>query len=339
MTPLPDIALGPFTGGTFWALTAAALTIAVKRLRVTFLRERLPLFAAGTVCLTALQCVALPAWPPAAGLHFVLSGALGLSMLVGPYAAFAAGALALTAQACCWATAGFFSVGLTIFAANFLACFVVYPFVFRPLEGFQPDAVRTALAACLSGIAATVMGGALLWGALLTSQTAAPLASAVYLLPLTLSAGLGEGLLTAVWAVFLRRAHPQYGTAPWRVRTLAGLLLALGGAFCLLSTQFPVTADTSIADSLRRSGTPLTTRQGEPYIFLQAAHTLLASRLQPAHAAQPEGKQPAATALQAAQPRMPAAGSQRATLHMGISALAGGCALALGLLLFRRRKV
>ena len=310
MIPVPDALLGPLVCGLLWALAAAALTISVRRLRATFAPARLPLLAAGCALLTALQSLALPAWPD--GLSFVPCGALALSLWLGPYAAFCATATALTLHACLWNTCGLLALGAVICHAAFLPCFVLHPFCFLTLAGPRPDVLRTALAACLSGIGATLAGGALLLLEMLAGGTASLPPFAARFVPLCLSAALCEGVLAALAALL---PHRTAATGAPSVRTTAAGLLATAVLLCALSGLSPASVRDGLGDAARAASLPPTAAVSEPHRAAARVHAFLTTlRAAPS----PAASSPAANA-----PRtLPADWGAHAGRALGMSACA-----------------
>ena len=121
----------PMTGISMLAAAGAMAFFAYKKARVDFSKEKLPMVATLTALVFALQMINFTI--PMTGSSGHIIGGILLAALIGPYAAFLAMAAILIIQAVFFADGGLLALGCNIFNMGFLACFVAYPFLFKPL--------------------------------------------------------------------------------------------------------------------------------------------------------------------------------------------------------------
>ena len=142
----------PVTGIPMLAIAGVSAIWALKKARKDFKRENIPQAAALTAFVFALQMINFTI--PSTGSSGHIIGAVLLAALLGPYAAFLAICAILTVQAVFFADGGLMALGCNIFNMGFLACFVVYPLVYKPLVNNK----KYALGAFLSSVAALQLG-------------------------------------------------------------------------------------------------------------------------------------------------------------------------------------
>ena len=189
----------PITGIPMLAIAGVSAIWALKKARKDFKKENIPQTAALTAFVFALQMINFTI--PSTGSSGHIIGAVLLSALLGPYAAFLAMCAILTVQAVFFADGGLMALGCNIFNMGFLACFVVYPLVYKPLV----DNKKYALGAFLSSVAALQLGSvAVVAEAYLSGSITSNIASFAALMQgIHLAIGAAEGLFTAavVYAV------------------------------------------------------------------------------------------------------------------------------------------
>ncbi len=132
-------------------------------------------------------------------------GGILLAALLGPAAGFLAMCAILLVQGVFFADGGLLALGCNIFNMGFLACFVAYPFIFKPLS----DRNKPVLASILASVVALQLGSlavtAEAWvSGTLTSHPAmfAGLMQGIYL-----AIGLAEGVFTAAVVVLANRTN------------------------------------------------------------------------------------------------------------------------------------
>ena len=198
---------------------------------------------------------------PGTGSSGHLSGALLLSILLGPYAAFLTMASILIVQALFFADGGLLALGCNIFNMGFFACFIGYPLIYKRLAGENPSQIRFFGSISLAAIISLQLGAfGVVLETLASGISALPFSTFVLLMqPIHLAIGIFEGLITAaiVWFVWqeapaiLERAaaHQPLGGIPLK-RVLAGLLavaIITAGALSWFASANPDGLEWSVA--------------------------------------------------------------------------------------------
>lgn len=215
----------PVTGIPMLAIAGVSAIWALKKARKDFKRENIPQAAALTAFVFALQMINFTI--PSTGSSGHIIGAVLLAALLGPYAAFLAICAILTVQAVFFADGGLMALGCNIFNMGFLACFVVYPLVYKPLVNNK----KYALGAFLSSVAALQLGSiAVVAEAYLSGSITSNLSSFAALMQgIHLAIGAAEGLFTAavVYAVMNTKIRQSILTSVFAISSLViGAFLA-----------------------------------------------------------------------------------------------------------------
>ncbi len=133
---------------------------------------------------------------PATGSSGHIVGGVLLAALLGRYAGFLAMCSILLVQSVFFADGGLLALGCNILNMGFLACFVAYPFVFKPLA----DRNKPVLGAILASVLALQLGSiaVVIEGALSGSIAGASLMTFTGLMQaIHLPIGIVEGIVTA----------------------------------------------------------------------------------------------------------------------------------------------
>lgn len=142
----------PIAGIPMLAAMGVAAFWAFKNAKKDFTKDKVLPTVALTSLVFGLQMVNFTI--PATGSSGHLVGALLLAVLLGPHAGFLAICSILLVQALFFADGGLMALGCNIFNMGFLACFLVYPFVYKPLA----ENKYAVLGAILSSVAALQLG-------------------------------------------------------------------------------------------------------------------------------------------------------------------------------------
>lgn len=194
---------------------------------------------------------------PGTGSSGHLVGGILLAALLGPWAALLTLASVLILQCLLFADGGFMALGCNILNMAVLSCLVAYPLVFRPL--MKPDASvgRIFAASLLASIAGLQLGAlAVTIETEASGITALPTGQfLMFMLPIHLFIGIGEGLATGVVLSAVRKYRPELladmrptrrsrsdGSRRKFGMTLAAFALAallIGGSFSWLASSDP----------------------------------------------------------------------------------------------------
>ena len=263
----------PVTGIPMLAIAGVSAIWALKKARKDFKRENIPQAAALTAFVFALQMINFTI--PSTGSSGHIIGAVLLAALLGPYAAFLAICTILTVQAVFFADGGLMALGCNIFNMGFLACFVVYPLVYKPLVNNK----KYALGAFLSSVAALQLGSiAVVAEAYLSGSITSNLASFAALMQgIHLAIGAAEGLFTAavVYAVMNTKIRQSILTSVFAISSLV-----IGAFLAQYASQKPDGLEWSL---LKMSDSMVMQTQGILYSISESiqAKTAVLAQIQP----------------------------------------------------------
>lgn len=220
----------PVTGIPMIIAAGAAAFWAFKKAKKDFNRENILPTIALTGFVFALQMINFSI--PSTGSSGHIVGGLLLAALLGPYAGFLAICSILLVQAVFFADGGLMALGCNIFNMGFLACFVAYPFVYKPLAENR----RTALGAILASIIALQLGSiAVVAESALSGSTSADVGLFASLMQsIHLAIGLVEGVFTAAVILIAQRATQK----PF-IYSIAGISLILAGVISQFASSKP----------------------------------------------------------------------------------------------------
>lgn len=189
---------------------------------------------------------------PGTGSSGHIAGGILLSAVLGPWAALLTLSSVLILQCLLFADGGFLALGCNILNMAVLSCLVAYPLVFRPL--IRPGATpgRILAASVLASVAALGLGAlAVTLETEASGITALPFGRfLLFMLPIHLIIGIGEGAATGALLNVVRRYRPELLYAEEKrplerrrfVRSLAVIALAaliVGGTFSWLASSLP----------------------------------------------------------------------------------------------------
>lgn len=263
----------PVTGIPMLAIAGVSAIWALKKARKDFKRENIPQAAALTAFVFALQMINFTI--PSTGSSGHIIGAVLLAALLGPYAAFLAICAILTVQAVFFADGGLMALGCNIFNMGFLACFVVYPLVYKPLVNNK----KYALGAFLSSVAALQLGSiAVVAEAYLSGSITSNLSSFAALMQgIHLAIGAAEGLFTAavVYAIMNTKIRQSILTSVFAISSLV-----IGAFLAQYASQKPDGLEWSL---LKMSDSMVMQTQGVLYSVSEAiqAKTAVLEQIQP----------------------------------------------------------
>ncbi len=247
---MADALLSPTVGGTLWAATAGTILFASNRLKKDLDDSKIPLMGVLGAFIFAAQMINFTI--PATGSSGHLGGGMILAILLGPWAAFLTMASVLMVQALFFADGGLLALGCNIFNLGFFPCFLVYPFLYKPLVGHQPTLGRITVAAVVSAVIGLQLGAfCVVLETVVSGVSELPLGAFLLMMqPIHLAIGVVEGLVTAAVVSFIWRARPEIlggaaaaipGQMPLK-RLLAALLVVTvvtGGGLSWFASEHP----------------------------------------------------------------------------------------------------
>lgn len=148
---------------------------------------------------------------PGTGSSGHLVGGILLAAILGPWAALLTLASVLVIQCLLFADGGFMALGCNILNMAACSCLIAYPLIFKPL--MRPGATpgRILAASLLASVAALELGAvAVTVETEASGITALPMGRfLLFMLPIHLFIGIGEGVATAAVINVVRRYKPE----------------------------------------------------------------------------------------------------------------------------------
>ncbi len=256
---LSDALLSPAVAVTTAVVSLAAITVATRRIgraNDPVQRQRLiPLMGVLGAFVFAAQMLNFSI--PGTGSSGHLIGGILLAAVLGPWGAVITLASVIVLQCLLFADGGFMALGANILNMAVLPCLIVYPLVFRPLLRFRQDPRHITAASMIASIVALALGAvAITVETELSGITALPWGRfLLFMLPIHLAIGVGEGAATGAVLCALDRYHPellQRQLPPRRSRfalltTIALVALLLGASFGWVASSKPDGLEWSVA--------------------------------------------------------------------------------------------
>lgn len=198
---------------------------------------------------------------PGTGSSGHLVGGILLSAILGPWAALLTLASVLLLQCLVFADGGLMALGCNILNMAVFSCLVAYPLIFRPLMKPGASPGRILLASVLASVVGLELGAlAVTLETEASGITALPIGQfLLFMLPIHLFIGIGEGLATAAVIYVVQRSKPELladvrrHAAPGKHRfgkalaVIALVALLVGGSFSWLASSDPDGLEWSIA--------------------------------------------------------------------------------------------
>jgi cobalt/nickel transport system permease protein len=231
---IPDGFIDGKTAATTAALSAVGVGLALREVKRTLARRRVPLLGLAAAFLFAAQMVNFPVYGGTSG-HLV--GGVLVAALLGPSAAIVVLATVLIVQCFLFADGGVLALGANVFNMAIIGAgggYGVYRLVSMVLPGPRGRVAAVAFAGwCSTVLAAIFCAGQLAWSRTVAWPVAFTAMTSVHML-----IGLGEGLISALAFVAIQRVRPDLAgdtsdaspVRPWNEFAKYGLLATVGVA-------------------------------------------------------------------------------------------------------------
>lgn len=206
---MADALISPAVGGAMWAVTASIAVYSAKKVQKDIDDRKIPLMGVLGAFVFAAQMINFTI--PGTGSSGHICGGLLLAILLGPQAALLTIASILTIQALFFADGGILALGSNIFNMGFLACFIGYPLIYKPLTGKNPSQGRILIGSVLASVIGLQLGAfSVVLETLFSGISELPFSTFILLMqPIHLAIGLVEGLITAVIILFIKKESPE----------------------------------------------------------------------------------------------------------------------------------
>ncbi|MGA1868522.1 MAG: energy-coupling factor ABC transporter permease [bacterium] len=206
---MADALISPAVGCTIWAASAGLIYYCSKRAKEELDEKKIPLMGVLGAFIFAAQMINFSI--PGTGSSGHLGGAMILSILLGPYAAFLTMSSILTVQALFFADGGLLALGCNIFNLGFFPCFIAYPFIYKKIVGNNPTHGRILSGATLAAVVGLQLGAlGVVIETVLSGISELPFLTFILLMqPIHLAIGIIEGLVTVAVVLFVWKARPE----------------------------------------------------------------------------------------------------------------------------------
>ena len=208
---MADALISPAVGGVMWAVSAGALAYSANKLNKENIIEtkKMPLMGIAGAFVFAAQMINFTI--PMTGSSGHLGGGLLLAALLGSNAGFLVISVVLTIQALFFADGGLVALGCNIFNMGFLACYVAYPYIFKPIIASGINKKSLTIASIAGAVVSLLTGSfGVVLQTLMSGITELPFkAFAGLMLPIHLAIGAVEGIITAAVLIFINSEQPE----------------------------------------------------------------------------------------------------------------------------------
>lgn len=206
---MADALLSPVVSGTMTIAASTAIYYSYKKTSEKLEEIHLPLMGVMGAFVFAAQMINFTI--PGTGSSGHLGGGLLLAALLGPYAGFLSMMSVLLIQAVFFGDGGLMALGANIINMGFFTCFIVYPFIYKPLMRKNKKAIYRAIVTVVSAMIAMSLGAfAVVIETVLSGRTELPFLQFVLLMiPIHLAIGFVEGIVTFFVLEFVYQQRPD----------------------------------------------------------------------------------------------------------------------------------
>ncbi len=246
---MSDALLSPAVGGIMWGISATVIAVSAGKLKNESETATIPLMGALGAFVFAAQMINFSI--PGTGSSGHLGGAMLLTILLGPYAAFLVMVSILSVQALFFADGGILALGANIFNMGFYACFLAYPLLYRPIAGDGSRRSRVFAAAITASIAGMTVGAfSVVIQTMFSGITSLPFGPfTAMMLPIHLAIGIVEGIVTGFVVLTVHSVDPGIsishsspyspGSQKKAVIVIFSAAVLIGGLFSWFASSHP----------------------------------------------------------------------------------------------------
>lgn len=250
---MADALVSPAIAGVTGIISGALVVVAVKKMRNSQTENIVPLMGVMGAFIFAAQMINFSI--PGTGSSGHIIGGILLAALLGPWAGFITLTSVLIIQCLIFADGGLMALGCNIFNMAACACLVAYPLIYKPLMKYPASFGKILGISILTCVAGLELGAlAVTVETEASGITALPMIQfLLFMLPIHLAIGIGEGMATASILYFIQKYKPEL-LFPMRqsetavtdfhrykraILTFAVLALLIGGAFSWVASSNP----------------------------------------------------------------------------------------------------
>lgn len=207
---MADALVSPAVAGVTGIISGALLVVAARKVRQEQAdTDLVPLMGVMGAFIFAAQMINFSI--PGTGSSGHIVGGVLLAALLGPWAALITLSSVLVIQCLIFADGGLMALGCNIFNMAVCTCLVAYPLLFKPLMRFPASfgkIMGVSILTCVIGLELGAIAVTLETEA--SGITALPITQfLLFMLPIHLAIGIGEGLATASVVYFIQRYRPE----------------------------------------------------------------------------------------------------------------------------------
>ncbi len=206
---MADALISAPVAGVADVVAGALIVVAGQRLKRDRNSSMIPLMGVMGAFIFAAQMINFSI--PGTGSSGHIIGGILLAAVLGPWAAFLTLACVLLIQCLVFADGGLMAIGCNIINMGAMSSLVAYPLVFKPLLRFPSSPWKIMGVSVLACVAGLELGACLVVGeTIMSGITALPADKfCLFMLPIHLVIGIGEGLATGAVLCFLQRSRPD----------------------------------------------------------------------------------------------------------------------------------
>lgn len=258
---MADALVSPLTAGVAGILSGALVVVAAKKVRNSETENIVPLMGVMGAFIFAAQMINFSI--PGTGSSGHIVGGVLLASLLGPWAGFLTLTSVLIIQCLIFADGGLMALGCNIFNMAACTCLIAYPLIYKPLMKYPASFGKIMAISVLTCVAGLELGAvAVTIETEASGITALPMSQfLLFMLPIHLAIGIGEGVATAAVIYFILKYKPELllrvqpseaGSATDRhpskaILVFAVLALLIGASFSWVASSDPDGLEWSIS--------------------------------------------------------------------------------------------
>lgn len=206
---LADALMSPEVSGVTAVISCAALFVAARKVKKSSDDNIIPIMGVTGAFIFAAQMINFSI--PGTGSSGHIVGGILLASLLGPWAALITLASVLIIQCLVFADGGLMALGSNILNMAVVSCLIFYPFVYKPLIKYPASVTRIMLVSVLACTLSLEAGAFLVvLETKLSGISALPFDKfMLFMMPIHLLIGIGEGLATGAAICFVQKNKPE----------------------------------------------------------------------------------------------------------------------------------
>lgn len=207
---MADALVSPLVAGVAGVVSGTLLIVAAKKVKKDTKRENIiPLMGVMGAFIFAAQMINFAI--PGTGSSGHIVGGVLLATVLGPWAAFITLSSVLVVQCLLFADGGLMAIGCNIINMCMCACLVAYPLIYRNLIRYPASMAKILWVSVLTCVVGLQLGAFFVTVETVASGiTALPFDKfLLFMQPIHLAIGIGEGLATASVVYFMQKYKPE----------------------------------------------------------------------------------------------------------------------------------